>query len=289
MLCAAEFDRVELLGLFHARKLRVHELALRLGWDRVHRALRMTGPFYDRFTPAIAAERLRAAAGGRGVSTARSTSWPSAGRDAARAAERPGALALVLHTHMPYVEGFGTWPFGEEWLWEAVATSYLPLLDVLAGDRRRSRCRSPRCCAISSRRRGRSSAAWPSCARSGRSPTRGTSRALRRARRGRTGRPSSSARRRSTRAGDAVRVAARGRSCWPRSARYAGWTSAATHAVLPLLATDRGVALQLETGIASHRRRFGGWRGGLWLPECGHAAWLDPLLERAGVRATASS
>jgi 1,4-alpha-glucan branching enzyme len=43
----------------------------------------------------------------------------------------PGELAIVLHTHMPYVEGFGTWPFGEEWLWEAIATSYLPLLDVL--------------------------------------------------------------------------------------------------------------------------------------------------------------
>ena len=40
-------------------------------------------------------------------------------------------LSLVLHTHMPYVEGFGTWPFGEEWLWEAIATSYLPLLHVL--------------------------------------------------------------------------------------------------------------------------------------------------------------
>src|SRR4051812_50084284 len=32
---------------------------------------------------------------------------------------------------MPYVEGFGTWPFGEEWLFEAIATSYLPVLDVL--------------------------------------------------------------------------------------------------------------------------------------------------------------
>src|SRR5205085_7548238 len=42
-----------------------------------------------------------------------------------------GRLALVLHTHMPYVEGFDTWPFGEEWLWEAIATSYLPVLDVL--------------------------------------------------------------------------------------------------------------------------------------------------------------
>jgi 2-polyprenyl-3-methyl-5-hydroxy-6-metoxy-1,4-benzoquinol methylase len=54
-LCRAHFDRVELLGLFHARKLRAHELALRLGWDGVHKRLRLTKPFYDRFTPAIAA------------------------------------------------------------------------------------------------------------------------------------------------------------------------------------------------------------------------------------------
>ncbi|MDX6663991.1 MAG: 1,4-alpha-glucan branching enzyme, partial [Solirubrobacteraceae bacterium] len=44
---------------------------------------------------------------------------------------REGRLAIVLHTHMPYVEGYGIWPFGEEWLWEAIATSYLPVLDVL--------------------------------------------------------------------------------------------------------------------------------------------------------------
>ena len=48
-----------------------------------------------------------------------------------------GRLAIVLHSHLPYVEGFGTWPFGEEWLWEAIATSYLPLLDVLRRRRRR--------------------------------------------------------------------------------------------------------------------------------------------------------
>jgi SAM-dependent methyltransferase len=47
------FSRVEILGLFHAGKLRAHELALRIGWDRVHRALRLTQPFYSRFTPAI--------------------------------------------------------------------------------------------------------------------------------------------------------------------------------------------------------------------------------------------
>ncbi len=52
-LLEPHFSRVEVLGLFHARKLRLHELAIRLGWDRVHRALRVTKPVYDRFTPAI--------------------------------------------------------------------------------------------------------------------------------------------------------------------------------------------------------------------------------------------
>jgi 2-polyprenyl-3-methyl-5-hydroxy-6-metoxy-1,4-benzoquinol methylase len=53
-LCAAVFDTIELLGVFHARKLRVHELALTLGWDAVHHGLGITKPFYDRFTPSIA-------------------------------------------------------------------------------------------------------------------------------------------------------------------------------------------------------------------------------------------
>ena len=54
-LCEAHFDEVELWGLFHARKLAVHAAALRLGWDRAHRALGITSAFYDRFTPAISA------------------------------------------------------------------------------------------------------------------------------------------------------------------------------------------------------------------------------------------
>jgi len=53
-LCTTVFDRVELLGVFHAGKLRVHELALRVGWDTVHARLGITKAFYDRFTPAIA-------------------------------------------------------------------------------------------------------------------------------------------------------------------------------------------------------------------------------------------
>jgi SAM-dependent methyltransferase len=62
-LCEASFGSVELLGLFHARKLHVHELAIRAGWDTLHKRLGITKPFYDRFVPAIAATdfTLRAA------------------------------------------------------------------------------------------------------------------------------------------------------------------------------------------------------------------------------------
>jgi SAM-dependent methyltransferase len=52
-LCRTTFSDVRVLGLFHARRLRVHELALSCGWDAVHQRLRITQPFYERFTPAI--------------------------------------------------------------------------------------------------------------------------------------------------------------------------------------------------------------------------------------------
>jgi SAM-dependent methyltransferase len=64
-LCERRFGHVDLLGLFHARKLRVHQLAIEhAGWDAIHRGLRMTRPFYDRFTPAISASDFRLRRGG---------------------------------------------------------------------------------------------------------------------------------------------------------------------------------------------------------------------------------
>jgi 2-polyprenyl-3-methyl-5-hydroxy-6-metoxy-1,4-benzoquinol methylase len=54
-LCREVFGQVRMLGLFHARKLRLHELALGCGWDALHARLHITKPFYDHFTPSIAA------------------------------------------------------------------------------------------------------------------------------------------------------------------------------------------------------------------------------------------
>ena len=59
-LCERHFAHVELLGLFHARRLRAHQWAIEhAGWDAVHARLGITKPFYDRFTPAISVRDFR--------------------------------------------------------------------------------------------------------------------------------------------------------------------------------------------------------------------------------------
>jgi 1,4-alpha-glucan branching enzyme len=195
---------------------------------------------------------------------------------------RPGELALVLHTHMPYVEGFGTWPFGEEWLWEAIATCYVPLLDVLPGapltlsltpvlaDQLEHPGAIERCLTFLTEIR-------PESHRRDIAELRDAGHE-----------PLAAELRRSAAeyAAAADRLADLGPGLLRGLARNAGWTSAATHAVLPLIATESAVDLQVQTGIAAHRRRSGAWGGGFWLPECAHASWLDPLLEQAGARAT---
>jgi 1,4-alpha-glucan branching enzyme len=42
-----------------------------------------------------------------------------------------GSFCLVLHGHMPYVLHHGVWPHGEDWLYEAAAECYLPLLALI--------------------------------------------------------------------------------------------------------------------------------------------------------------
>lgn len=42
-----------------------------------------------------------------------------------------GSFTFILHTHLPYVLHHGKWPHGSDWLSEAVAECYLPLLGML--------------------------------------------------------------------------------------------------------------------------------------------------------------
>jgi 1,4-alpha-glucan branching enzyme len=62
-------------------------------------------------------------------------------------------------------------------------------------------------------------------------------------------------------------------------------SSAATHAVLPKLATQAGRRLQVDAGVRSHARRFGEPTG-FWLPECAYAPGIEGLLAERGVAYT---
>lgn len=191
-----------------------------------------------------------------------------------------GDLAIVLHTHMPYVEGFGTYPFGEEWLFDAVIRCYLPLLEfarditltvtpVLADQLedeatarrlrdflRRHRIEAaekdarevaPECRAAAEAEAVRFRQALESLDRAGGNPLAPFRRAA-------------------------------------AENRIAVMPSSATHAILPLIATAAGRSLQIDAGLRSHRRRFGAPGGGFWLPECAWAPELDGLLAEHGVR-----
>ena len=197
-----------------------------------------------------------------------------------------GELAIVLHTHMPYVEGYGTWPFGEEWLWEAIATSYLPLLEVLEPahpapitlsltpvlcDQLEAPGAIERCLEFLTEIR-------PESHRLDIDAFRRDGEAAVAAELERSAAEYAAAAEGLRALGPGGLLAALG--------RHASWTSAATHPVLPLLVSYTCAELQVQTGIGSHRRRFGTWRGGFWLPECAHATWLDEVLEQAGTRAT---
>ncbi len=42
-----------------------------------------------------------------------------------------GYFGLVLHGHIPWCKKSGTWPAGEEWIFEAMLETYIPLLNLL--------------------------------------------------------------------------------------------------------------------------------------------------------------
>ncbi|MGH2922940.1 MAG: 1,4-alpha-glucan branching protein domain-containing protein [Solirubrobacterales bacterium] len=201
-----------------------------------------------------------------------------------------GDLAIVLHSHMPYVEGFGTYPFGEEWLFEAFARSHLPVLeaaerltmtitpvlaDQLEADGVGARMRE-----FLGRHRveaaGRDAAAADAD--------------LSLAAEHERGRYATAVERLEQLGEQPLRAFQEAHA----AGRVALIGSAATHAVLPKLATIAGRRLQVDAGLRSHRRRFGrapkgaaaGEAPGFWLPECAYVPGLEAVLAERGIAYT---
>ncbi len=62
-------------------------------------------------------------------------------------------------------------------------------------------------------------------------------------------------------------------------------TSAATHALLPFLAAHRpSLRAQVQVGCDEYRRCFGREPRGFWLPECGYVEDVEPVRKEAGIR-----
>jgi 1,4-alpha-glucan branching enzyme len=193
--------------------------------------------------------------------------------------EAHGDLAIVLHSHMPYVEGFGTYPFGEEWLFDAVCRSYLPVLEVadrltmtvtpvladqLEAEGVAGRMRE----FVATHRLG----AAEIDAREGEEDTRRAAEAW-------AERYARVVDRLDALDGDVVRAFAEAQG----EGRVALMASAASHAVLPMVATTAGRRLQIDAGLRSHARRFG-TAAGFWLPECAYEPGLERLLAERDLR-----
>lgn len=190
-----------------------------------------------------------------------------------------GAFTFMLHSHLPYARQAGMWPHGEEWVHEAIAETYVPLLNALYDLREEG---------VSFRL---TIGITPILAEQLADPlivahfiTYATERAARAAQ----------DIERFAQAGDEqMRDLARyyhhwyGRVLTSFQDRFASnllgafaalqneglleiATSAATHGYLPLLARDSSIHAQIHTGVEAYRRHFSHAPQAIWLPECAY-------------------
>jgi 1,4-alpha-glucan branching enzyme len=199
-----------------------------------------------------------------------------------------GSFCLVLHGHVPYVLRHGTWPHGEDWLYEAAAETYVPLLSAIEE------------CEFLNGRPKLTIGLTPILLEqlSHEDFKKGFEDYLEdRLERARSDRKefsgqgnlhfvylteqwekhySSMAEKFSAIGRDIPRAYA---ECARRGVLEI-LTSAATHAYLPLLYEDSSVFAQLRAGLATSQRVLGIRPRGLWLPECAYrppGPWYAPI------------
>ncbi len=61
-------------------------------------------------------------------------------------------------------------------------------------------------------------------------------------------------------------------------------TVGATHGYLPVIREPSARRAQIRVAAEHYQRHFGRWPRGIWLPECGYAEGVDTLLADAGIR-----
>jgi len=202
-----------------------------------------------------------------------------------------GYFALVLHSHLPYVLSHGNWPHGTDWLVEAAAETYIPLLNVFR--RLASEGLSPQVTV------GLTPILTEQLADERFRQEFVTYVHLKQA-------AAQNDEAEFTRRGEAP-MADLAHFWWRyyedierdfleryhsdivgafRQLQDEGhieiMTSAASHGYLPLLGRDTSVQGQVNLGVASYRRHYGRDPSGIWLPECAYRPryeWQHPVGE----------
>lgn len=208
--------------------------------------------------------------------------------------KRPAAfLTFTLHAHLPYVVNHGTWPHGLEWLHEAAAETYLPLLRMVRNLERDGialhanlnlspilleqlahpvfRAEFPKYLERKIIAANEDEAYFnqngePHLAETARFWHGFFQQAL-----------------------DDFHALGGDITGGFRAAAQAGLldiiTCAATHGYFPLLGTDESIRAQVQTGVATHERHIGKYPRGIWLPECAYrpaGMWSYPVTPHGG-------
>jgi len=206
----------------------------------------------------------------------------------ARKQEISGNVTFTLHAHLPYVVNHGVWPHGQDWLHEAAAETYLPLLEVFAELERQN-------CALKCNL-NLSPILLEQLAHS----------EFKSGFRNYLGEKVAAAEK------DQQQFAAKGQGHFASLAQFwlefysarlrqfealngniiAGFkhfndsgaieiiTCGATHGYFALLGTDASIRAQVRTGARTHERYFGRRPRGIWVPECAYrpaGVWRFPV------------
>lgn len=199
-----------------------------------------------------------------------------------------GYVTLTLHSHLPYVVNHGTWPHGLEWLCEAAAETYIPLLAVferLERDGLALKCNVnlspilleqlshpvfkeelPRYLQRKIDYARKDLAEWNlkgelHLASVAAYWERFFEEVLAHFKR---------------LGGDIIR----GFRHFNDTGAIEVFTCAATHGYFPLLGTDAAIRAQVKTGIETHIKHLGKRPRGIWIPECGYRPagdWVQPV------------
>jgi 1,4-alpha-glucan branching enzyme len=206
-----------------------------------------------------------------------------------KSSDSSGYVSITLHSHLPYVINHGTWPHGLEWLCEAAAETYLPLLRVIGRLQRDGIYLKPNINLSPILLEQLAHPVFKS------EFVEYLARKIEAARKDQE---------EFERKGDThmARVAefwqgfftqafvdfeALGRDIISGFRRFNDsgaievFTCAATHGYFPLLGTDASIRAQVRTGVETHKKHLGKAPRGIWIPECGYrpaGLWNFPVV-----------